>query len=193
MSKNTLTNDDWEWLEDKYGKLLHHIAYRIGGDSVTNDHDDSYQELSIAMLDTVKMFDKGVSEPFSEYKETAYFDKYLKTVLWNRKNNLGNKIVRRAPLRRQVTIDEMLLKEKAHTHKESFTPFGNETLEGDMQDLVEQIAFDSKVVKPSGDFNISRLCRNLGKSKAQVKHTIERLKSTLKTYDDQPWDSNEDC
>ena len=181
---SNITNEDWEWLEEKYGKLLHHIAYRIGGDSVTNDHDDSYQNLSIAMLDTVRMFDKTQSVSFEEYKNTKHFDKYLKTVLWNRKNNLGNKIVRREPLRRQVTIDEMLLKEKAHTPKHSFTPFGNEQLEVDMRELVDQIAYDSKVIKPSGDFNISRLCRNLKKSKAQVKHTIERLKTTLKTYDD---------
>ena len=83
--KTKLTNEDWEWLEEKYGNLLHHIAYRIGGDSVTNDHDDSYQNLSIAMLDTVRMFDKTQSVSFEEYKNTKHFDKYLKTVLWNRK------------------------------------------------------------------------------------------------------------
>tara|TARA_R110000824_G_scaffold395054_2_gene595336 strand:- start:3508 stop:4077 length:570 start_codon:yes stop_codon:yes gene_type:complete len=184
MSKNTLTDKDWEWLEEKYGRLLHHISYRIGLDPITNDHDDSYQELSIAMMDTVAMFDKKVSEPFEEYKTTAHFDKYLKTVLWNRKNNLGNKIVKREPLRRQVTIDETLLTKKAHKPKESFTPFGNEALEQDMKELVEQVSQDAKTIKPCGDFNISRLCRSLGKSKSQVKHTIERLKTTLKTYDD---------
>lgn len=181
---NQITNEDWEWLEKKYGKLLHHIGYRIGGDSVTNDHEDSYQNLSIAILDTVRMFDKTQTVPFSEYKETAHFDKYLKTVLWNRKNNLGHKIVKREPLRRQITIDEKLFKDKVHTPIESFRPFGNEELEADMKELISQIEFDAKVIKPSGEFNISRLCRNLGKSKAQVKHTINRLQQTLKSYDD---------
>ena len=180
---NKLTYDEWEWLEEKYGKLLHHIAYRIGGDSVTNDHDDSYQELSIAMMDTVAMFDKTASVPFEEYKITTHFDKYLKTVLWNRKNNLGSKIVKRAPLRKQVTIDEQLLKDKAHYLRESFTPFGNEVLEDDMVEIINQVELDSKLIKPSGDFNISRLCRNLGKSKAQIKHTLERLKHTLQEYE----------
>tara|TARA_R110002110_G_scaffold67905_1_gene184378 strand:- start:208 stop:762 length:555 start_codon:yes stop_codon:yes gene_type:complete len=180
---NKLTYDEWEWLEEKYGKLLHHIAYRIGGDSVTNDHDDSYQELSIAMMDTVAMFDKTASVPFEEYKTTTHFDKYLKTVLWNRKNNLGSKIVKRAPLRKQVTIDEQLLKDKAHYLIESFTPFGNENLEDDMQEILNEVEQDAKLIKPSGDFNISRLCRNLGKSKAQVKHTIDRLKHTLQEYE----------
>lgn len=184
MNKNTLTNDEWEWLELKYGRLLHHIAYRIGGDSVTNDHDDSYQNLSMAMLDTVAMFDRTQTVPFDEYKETAHFDKYLKTVLWNRKNSLGNKIVKREPLRRQVTIDEMLLKEKAHYLIESSTTFGNENLDGDLQEVVRQVELDAKVIKPSGDFNISRLCRNLGKSKTKIKYAIEKLNHTLKSYEE---------
>ena len=128
--------------------MLHHIAYRIGGDAVTNDHDDSYQNLSIAVLDTVNMFDKTQTVPFSEYKDTAHFDKYLKTVLWNRKNNLGNKIVKREPLRRQVSIDEKLLKDKVHNPVESFAPFGNETMSSDMEQLVNQVEQDANVIKP---------------------------------------------
>ena len=181
---NNLSYEQWEWLEEKYGKLLHHIAYRIGLDPITHDHDDSYQELCIAMMDTVKMFDKTASVSFEEYKETAHFDKYLKTVLWNRKNCLGQKIIRRAPLRRQVTIDEKLLKDKVFSPVESFTPFGNESLDEDMLNILNQVEQDAKIIKPSGDFNISRLCRNLDKSKAEVKHTIERLQHTLKSYDE---------
>lgn len=180
---NKLKSTQWDWLEEKYGKLLHHIAYRIGGDSVTNDHDDSYQELSIAMMDTVAMFDKKSKEPFEKYKNTVFFDKYLKTVLWNRKNCLGNKIMRREPLRRQVTLDEKLLKDKTHTLVESFTVFGNEILEADMLELIGEVEQDAKIIKPSGEFNISRLCRNLGKTKSQVKHTIERMQHALKGYE----------
>ena len=87
-------------------------------------------------------------------------------------------------MRRCVTIDEKILKDKVHTPIESFEPFGNENLSGDMQELVEQVIQDDKVIKPCGDFNISRLCRNLGKTKSQVKHTIEQLKHTLKSYDE---------
>ena len=181
---NNLSYEQWEWLEEKYGKLLHHIAYRIGLDPITHDHDDSYQELCIAMMDTVKMFDKSASVSFEEYKETAHLDKYLKTVLWNRKNCLGQKIIRRAPLRRQVTIDEKLLKDKVFSPVESFTPFGNESLDEDMLNILNEVEQDAKIIKPSGDFNISRLCRNLDKSKAEVKHTIERLQHTLKSYDE---------
>ena len=47
---DNITNEEFQWLEEKYGKLLHHIAYRIGGDSITNDHEDSYQNLCFASL-----------------------------------------------------------------------------------------------------------------------------------------------
>lgn len=181
---NNLSYEQWEWLEEKYGKLLHHIAYRIGLDPITHDHDDSYQELCIAMMDTVKMFDKTATVPFDEYKDTAHFDKYLKTVLWNRKNCLGQKIIRRAPLRKQVTIDEKLLKDKVFNPVESFEPFGNETLDNDMLSILQEVEQDAKIIKPSGEFNISRLCRNLNKSKSEIKHTLERLRYTLKSYDE---------
>jgi len=181
---SSLNSEQWEWLEKKYGKLLHHIAYRIGGDKITNDHDDSYQELSIAILDTVAMFDKTSKDTFDEYKTTVGFDKYIKTVLWNRKNNLGGKIVKRAPLRRQVSIDEQLLKDKAHYLVESFTPFGNETLDSDLQDLVQQVVLDARIIKPSGDFNISRLCRRLDKSKSQVTFILAKLQLTLASYNE---------
>jgi len=181
---NSLTNEQWEWLEEKYGKLLHHISYRIGGDSITNDHLDSYQELSIAVLDTVAMFDKTQTTSFDEYKDTVGFDKYLKTVLWNRKNNLGSKIVKRAPLRKQVSIDEQILKDKVHEPIESFKPFGNETLDSDLQELVNEVVLDARIIKPSGDFNLSRLCRRLDKPKSQIKFMIKRLQKTLEPYNE---------
>lgn len=184
LMNNVISNEDWEWLEEKYGKLLHHIAYRIGLDPITHDHDDSYQELCIAMMDTVAMFDRTTNTKFSEYKHTKHFDAYLKTVLWNRKNCLGQKIIRRTPLRRQVTIDDNILKDKVHKPIESFTPFGNEGLDVDLTDLIKQVELDSKIIKPSGEFNVSRLCRSLGISKSQVKHTIDRLQHTLRSYED---------
>lgn len=184
MTLNKLTYEQWEWLEEKYGKLLHHIAYRIGLDPITHDHEDSYQELCIAMMDTVVIFDRTSTSSFDEYKDTRHFDKYLKTVLWNRKNCMGQKIIRRAPLRNQVSLDEKLLKDKVVNPVECFTPFGNEGLDEDMVNLLNKVELDSKNIKPSGEFNISRLCRHLSKSKSEVKHTIDRMRHILKSYDE---------
>mgnify|MGYP003124850412 CR=1 FL=1 len=179
-----ITNEDWEWLEEKYGKLLHHIGYRIGGDSITNDHDDSYQNLCIAVMDTINTFDKTQNVPFSEYKETAHFDKYLKTVLWNRKNNLGTKIQRREPLRRQVTINEQLVKDKVNNPVESFEPFGVEELDADVREIINEISLDGKIIKQGKGLNVSRLCRNTGKSKSQIKYAIDKLKKNLNDYNE---------
>ena len=183
--KTKLTNEDWEWLEEKYGKLLHHISYRIGGDKITNDHDDSYQELSIAIMDTVEMFDRTTKKPFAEYKHPSHFDKYLKTVLWNRKNNLGVKIKRREPLRRQISINEQLVKDKVHSPIHSFEPFGNEEFDDELRDMVSEIQKDGRTIKPNGGLNINRLCRNTGKSKSEIKYTIQRLERKLQSYNEE--------
>ena len=177
-----LTNEDWEWVEEKYGNLLHHIAYRVGGDSITYDHDDSYQELVIAVLDTVKTFDESTGKPFKEYKDSKHFDKYLKTVLWNRKNNMGQKIIKRAPLRKQVTIDDQILVDKVHMPEESFSPFGNEDLTEAERNMIEEIVHDPRIVKPNGKFNISRVCRNLSISKNDAKRIIDRLQHKLEKW-----------
>ena len=180
--KVKFTDGDWEWLEEKYGNLLHHIAYRIGGDKITNDHDDSYQELCIAILDSVEAFDGKKPLEFKKYKETTGFDKYLKTVLWNRKNNLGTKIKRRTPLRRQFTINEQIVTEKAHMPQESATPFGNEDLDADLITLIKEVGLDSKIIKPNGGLNINRLCRTTGRTKNQIQYAVERLKRGLADY-----------
>lgn len=180
--ESKLTNEDWDWVTDKYGNLLHHIAYRVGGDPVTHDHEDSHQELAIAVLDTVSVFDKSTGKPFSEYRETKHFDKYLKSVLWNRKNNMGQKITKREPLRRQVTIDESLLYEKTHAPKESFSLFAGEEFTARESSLLEEFIKDPRIIKPNGKFNISRISRNLKISKQEVQSIVDKLEVGL-----EPW------
>ncbi len=182
MNMGKLTDEDWEWIEKKYGSLLHHIAYRVGGDPITYDHDDSYQELVIAVLDTVRTFDSTTGQKFQEYKDSKHFDKYLKTVLWNRKNNMGSKIVKREPLRRQVTIDDDLLADKVHLPCESFVPFGNEDFTEAERTMIDEILHDPKIVKPNGKFNISRVCRNLDITKNDAKRLINRLQHKLEKW-----------
>jgi len=177
-----LSPEQWEWLEEKYGKLLHHIAYRIGGDAIINGHEDSYQDLCIAMLDTVNAFDGKTPDSFDEYKSSRGFDKYIKTVLWNRKNHLGTKIKRRGPLLKKVTINEQLIKCKVIHPVESAEPFGNEELDDDLVELRDAIDTDRKNIKPSGGVNVNRLCRTMNKPKGRVAYTIARLKKKLKDY-----------
>ena len=63
------------------------ISYRIGGDNICNSIEDSVQELSITAMDACQAYEKKTGETFDEYIETVNFNKYIKTCLWNRKNN----------------------------------------------------------------------------------------------------------
>ena len=73
---------------------------------VATDFDDSQQELSITALDAVDAYARKTGLEFDEFFSTREFDKYIKTCLWNKKNNLGNKIKKKYHIRSYVSISE---------------------------------------------------------------------------------------
>jgi|7_EtaG_2_1085326.scaffolds.fasta_scaffold42232_2 hypothetical protein len=174
-----ISNEQWEKVEKKYKKLMWHISHRIGQDPITNDKADSYQELSITCLDAIRTFAKSTNTEFDDFFDTVAFDKYIKTCLWNKKNNQGMKIVKREPLRRQITIEESLLTEKAINPKEAFEPFGLENFDANLQEIIDAIQQDGKMIKPSGRINVNRMATYTNKPKSQIKHSIERLQKQL--------------
>ena len=174
-----ISAEQWETVEKKYKKLMWHIGHRIGQDAITNSIDDSYQELSIACLDAIRTFGKSTGKDFDEFFDTIAFDKYIKTCLWNKKNNQGMKIVKREPLRRQMTIDENIFDAKVINPKECFEPFGLENFNQDLQEIIDAIQQDGKMIKPSGRINVNRMAEYTKKPKSQIKHSIERLQKQL--------------
>ena len=209
MEKKPMTElspEQWEWLEEKYGKLLHHIAYKIGGDAIINGHEDSYQDLCIAMLDTVNAFDGKTPDSFDEYKSSRGFDKYIKTCLWNRKNSNGIAIQKKAHIRNTISLstnediffadDENCgdSRQQARTYIESkiseatsgvdemFKSFGDVNMDTDTRSIVTLVESDGKMIKPNGMLNINRIAKSLGKKKHQVKYIVERLQTQLKDY-----------
>ena len=174
-----ITDTQWEEVEEKYKRLMWHITHRIGGDPITNDKYDSYQELSMACLDAIRTFGKSTGKDFDEFFNTVAFDKYIKTCLWNKKNNQGMKIVKRAPLRKQMRIEESIFSEKCIEPKECFEPFGLETFDAPLQEVIDAIQEDGKMIKPSGRININRMASYTNKPKSQIKHTVERLQKQL--------------
>jgi DNA-directed RNA polymerase specialized sigma subunit len=174
-----ISAEQWETVEKKYKKLMWHIGHRIGQDAITNSIDDSYQELSIACLDAIRTFSKSTGQDFDTFFDTVAFDKYIKTCLWNKKNNQGMKIVKREPLRRQMTIDENIFDEKVINPKECFEPFGLENFDENLQEIINAIQQDGKMIKPSGRINVNRMAEYTNKPKSQIKHSIERLQKQL--------------
>ena len=84
-----ISNEEWEFVQKKYGSLIYMIAHRIGGDKITNDFDDSVQEIRMSAMDAIRTYKKKTDVPFDKFFITKDFDKYIKTCLWNRKNSNG--------------------------------------------------------------------------------------------------------
>jgi len=101
-----LTDSQWSQIHKKYKRLMYAVSHRIGGDKIANDFDDSQQELAITTMDAVDAYARKTGLTFDEFFSTRAFDKYIKTCLWNKKNNLGNKIKKKYHIRSCVSISD---------------------------------------------------------------------------------------
>jgi hypothetical protein len=92
--KLKINEDELIYLEKKYGRLIYTICKNISGDpAVLSSHEDNYQELLIKCVESVNSYSKKISqEDVTKFIKTKDFDKYIKTCLWNLKNNKGCKI-----------------------------------------------------------------------------------------------------
>jgi len=91
---------------DKYHKLLWNIASWVNGDSVIYSREDVYQDLVVALIETTRKFQEKTDLGDDEVLDSSYFDKYVKTSLWNHKNTMGRKILNS---RKNVDIDLSLI------------------------------------------------------------------------------------
>ena len=199
-----ITNEQWNKVEEKYKKLMYAISYRIGGDKITNDIDDSIQELSMAAMDAISTYARKTDETFDSFFTTKAFDKYIKTCLWNRKNSNGTRIKKRGKLNNPLSIHDFeevwfqdggdsIVKSKtngvvdkvqnATSGVDASELFFEADLNVDSRRAVEKLLEDGKTIKPNGRININKLSRELGKTKNEVRYVLKRLKQELDGYD----------
>ena len=97
-----LTNDQWDKIDQKYGKLMYKISYQISGDDkATSSFEDNLQDIRLAAMEAVMGFEKqnkGANGSFDEFWGSKGFDQYIKTCMWTKKNNKGAKITKKAPI-----------------------------------------------------------------------------------------------
>tara|TARA_R100000458_G_C8258685_1_gene234432 strand:- start:751 stop:1314 length:564 start_codon:yes stop_codon:yes gene_type:complete len=184
-----LSDTQWKQITKKYGKLMWMISHRVGGDTITNSVEDSYQELSMSAMDAVRTFSNKTTKPFDEFFSTKEFDKYIKTCLWNKKNSLGIKIQKKKVVNNAMSFEPELVSEE-ETYEGSGIPidvsgFADIELDDECRKVVEVILRDGKVIKPNGKININRLVRETGKSKPRIKYIIERLESYYQDYENE--------
>jgi len=187
-NKYTVTEEQLGKIEEKYRRLIFAIAHRIGGDPVTNAFEDSVQNLYISALDAVRTFSKKTEATFEDFFDTVEFDKYIKTCLWNRKNNAGSKIQKRKPVARHVTIEEDILSLEDLFHGDEvrmdLSGFGEVLLDMDDQarSVVRRILEDGKMVKPNGKVNMNRLIEQTGFSKQKIKSVFNQIRIAYREY-----------
>ena len=180
------TDDQLKRIEKKYGRLIYTIAHRIGGDSVVNSFEDSVQELYISSLDACEAYERKTTILFDEFFGTEEFDKYIKSVLWNKKNNQGKQITKKLGVNRHATLNEEILDlDPALEYELSDVSSMLAEVEGitnEGERLIEMIVSDHKLVKPNGSLNISKISRDMGMTKKDTVLLISQIKSILVEY-----------
>ena len=103
-----MNQDQYDFIQQKYGNLIYMIAQRISGDAATADFEDNVQDLWIAAMEAVKWFesqDNGKNGKFEDFKDTKGFDQYIKTCLWHRKGKKGTNITKKLHINNAYSID----------------------------------------------------------------------------------------
>ena len=191
-----ITNEQWFKIHKKYKRLMYAVAHRIGGDKVAHDLDDSNQELAITAMDACDAFSRKTGEDFDTYFGTIPFDKYIKTCLWNKKNNVGGKIKKKYEIRRYVSLSsnpEQFSTETGSTfgsasleqQPTSVSAFDDADLDTTAQAIADAVIDDMRIIKPDGSLNISKLSRITNKPKNEVRTAIAKMQFDLRDYNNE--------
>ena len=182
-----INNEQVEQIRSRYGKLIYMIAYRIGGDSIVSSFDDNVQELYISACDACEAYGRKMDMKFDDFFDTADFHKYIKSCLWNRKNNLGRNITKKKNIRNAFTLDEELLGDELKT-VEAFdvsSLLADVRMHDECKEVLHHLMNDYSLIKPNGHLNDSKLARVMDTDKKHTKVLISTLQGIFKDYKDE--------
>jgi hypothetical protein len=185
-----LTELQYNELDDRYGKLVYKIAHWISGDNATANIEDNAQDLWLVLFETINTFarlnEKDYPEGYEDFKDTAHWNKYVKTALWNSKNSKGTKISQRYNITRDTVStwenSEVMEKEDYSFESVDFDMFLedlpkllNETELRAVRLLVE----DPTLITELGHANKSALSRALGVTWADADNIVKAIGAKL--------------
>jgi hypothetical protein len=181
-----ITNDQWELIDEKYGKLLTTICSKISGDAAIANFDDNLQDLRLAAMEAVAGFARKEQKPFAEFWDTVGFNKYMKTCLWNLKNKKGSRITKRYNINKN-TVDiteysEILVAENHDTSTTSLDFVLGESVSkfsDDQINAIKTVMDNPHFVKPNGKVNVRRLSTELGYCAAKTRKILDGIKTQL--------------
>ena len=203
----TVNDEQWDKIADKYGGLMWKISHNISGDAAISSPEDNYADLQITALDAVTGFEKKTGKEFDEFWGDKLFDQYLKTCLWNMKNNKGAKIAKKYPITKNtvsipdnmeilgISTEEITAAicgtgsagNKAYNKNDSMSDpiFLQDIiyiLSGPHKKLLSILVNNPYLIKHSGQINISALCKEVGESWAtyyKVTHLLKEIGAVI--------------
>ena len=167
-----ITEEQWQLLDERYGKLMGKICHKISGDNALCTVEDNMQDLRIAAVEAVNGYSRqndGANGSFEDFWGTSGFDKYIKTCLWNHKNNKGAKITKK----KEVHWGNVTIENNPEVMNLTGTDLSfledriclddlSKKINDTQKKVIHEIATDHSYIKPNGKINMSRVARALG-------------------------------
>lgn len=182
-----VTDAQWQKIDEKYGNLMWKISYKISGDNAIANLEDNHSDLQVAALDAIEGFRKKTGKTADDFIDTKLFDQYLKTCLWNFKNNKGSKIAKKYHLTRDTVSSseyEDIIQECESSSRGQFYNFDAvecflfklTQLEEEVVDLVVN---EPEMLKDNGTLNLSMISKAMHKTWSDIRDIVEGLSQKL--------------
>lgn len=160
-----ISEEDYTYLKDKFGKLVYYSAQRISGD-YSKDVDDYVQEIWFLILDYLPKYLKKHNTTVAGFCENPKTKNYIKQWIWTCKNHLGAKNTQRMEHfigsidmdRDDDSLSNTMF--EVQTSNEEFIPaiLAEMRAGSSVRDRVlSSIAFDLGTVKDTGSFNVKAI------------------------------------
>jgi hypothetical protein len=188
----TVTNEQWSIIEQKFGGLMRAAAMRVMGDNKARDIEDSLQETRMASMSATISYAKKNNLKFEDFIDTVDFSKYIKTSIWNKKSRVGMEITKKSNVRNTLSIEPDLTQDQQQFCTDldpssivSAQSFNELDFDSDENIVLRMLETDSDCyTKGSGRINIAYLTQETGFTRIHVEKIISSLQKKLKDFDD---------
>jgi hypothetical protein len=185
-----IASDDWELYQEKFGDLISFIAQRITGDPMCCDYEENMQDLYIAAINSINGYYKKnnitpADMAVRDVIECPLFKQYTKTVLWNAKNQKGNKATKYknfmpASIDMIDNKDDLAVDDTSTIvdDDEVFNYF-NKKFNVEERELLSVLVANPDCVRDNGSINYNALRKLSGKSFYLVKKRMDSIQEKL--------------
>tara|TARA_R110000737_G_C14620887_1_gene493082 strand:- start:2797 stop:3357 length:561 start_codon:yes stop_codon:yes gene_type:complete len=180
---------EYTFIKEKFGDLIYRISYMITGDNSSCSFEDNHQDLWIAAMDALSGYKRqgnGQNGTFEEFSNTQGFTKYIKTVLWNKKNKKGIKVSKhKSTFKGSVSIQEhgdILRLDCDSVSPEPIESFGDKyfrRLDSEESRVLDIIVNNPNMITPGGKVDCAKLSRSMDTYWGKARSVVDRLREKM--------------